>query len=70
MPSDGGGQRRLRAIEVECPDCGSGPFEPCVRKSELGSLDFRASPIKTLHPGRYFEASFLRSVSTRSVRDV
>jgi hypothetical protein len=60
---------KLRAIDVECPDCGSGPGDPCISLKDLHNprnTGFMHREVKNLHAGRYWEARFLRSVSTKS----
>lgn len=58
-----GGAGRLRAIDVDCPECGAHPGYPCISLKDLHrtrNTGFAHRAIKSLHYGRYFEATFLR----------
>lgn len=58
------GMNRVRAIDLPCPECGARAGDPCMEKRS-SDLKFARREIKSIHPGRQFEAWFENSAWRR-----
>lgn len=61
------GREGARAIDVDCPDCGAPAGDACQSK-RYTDLKFARTEIKSLHPGRYFEAQMARGAVAHRAR--